>query len=51
MNGFADHGLNEGAFSEKAGGFRDGIRTFDAFRKKIDSTDIPQSKADPLCAS
>ncbi|KAL8631065.1 hypothetical protein Q9189_003260 [Teloschistes chrysophthalmus] len=33
MNGFADHGLDEGAFSEKTGGFRDGIRTFDAFPK------------------
>ena len=33
MNGFADRGLNEGAFGEKNGGFRENIRTFDAFRK------------------
>ena len=33
MNGFADHGLDEGAFGEKTGGFRKNIRTFDAFRK------------------
>ncbi|KAL8697608.1 MAG: hypothetical protein Q9201_007038, partial [Fulgogasparrea decipioides] len=33
MNGFADHGLDEGAFGEKAGGFRENIRTFDAFPK------------------
>ncbi|KAL9596958.1 MAG: hypothetical protein Q9219_005469 [cf. Caloplaca sp. 3 TL-2023] len=33
MNGFADHGLDESAFGEKAGGFRENIRTFDAFPK------------------
>ena len=33
MNGFADRGLDEGAFGEKNGGFRQSIRTFDAFRK------------------
>lgn len=33
MNGFADHGLDENAFGDKAGGFRQNIRTFDAFRK------------------
>ena len=31
MNGFADHGLDEGAFGEKKG-FSEGLRTFDAFR-------------------
>lgn len=30
MNGFADRGLDEGAFGEKQSG---GIRSFDAFRK------------------
>ena len=29
MNGFASHGLDEGAFGEKSTGFR----SFDAFRK------------------
>ncbi|KAI4273891.1 MAG: hypothetical protein LQ337_004303, partial [Flavoplaca oasis] len=33
MNGFADRGLDEGAFGEKNGGFRENIRTFDAFPK------------------
>ncbi|CAL8575535.1 hypothetical protein XPA_001454 [Xanthoria parietina] len=34
MNGFADRGLDEGAFGEKdSGGFRQNIRTFDAFPK------------------
>lgn len=33
MNGFADRGLDEGAFGEKNSGFRQNIRTFDAFRK------------------
>ncbi|KAI4150751.1 MAG: hypothetical protein LQ341_001035 [Variospora aurantia] len=33
MNGFADHGLDENAFGDKAGGFRQNIRTFDAFPK------------------
>lgn len=32
MNGFADHGLDEGAFGEKKG-LSEGIRSFDAFRK------------------
>ncbi|KAL2051364.1 hypothetical protein ABVK25_008416 [Lepraria finkii] len=32
MNGFADHGLDESAFSEKKG-LSDGIRSFDAFPK------------------
>lgn len=31
MNGFVDHGLDEGAFGEKKG-FSEGLRTFDAFR-------------------
>ncbi|KAI4235698.1 MAG: hypothetical protein LQ349_002972 [Xanthoria aureola] len=34
MNGFADRGLDEGAFGDKdSGGFRQNIRTFDAFPK------------------
>ncbi|KAI4127744.1 MAG: hypothetical protein LQ338_003055 [Usnochroma carphineum] len=33
MNGFADHGLDDNAFGEKTGGFRENIRTFDAFPK------------------
>ncbi|KAL8919951.1 MAG: hypothetical protein Q9208_006519 [Pyrenodesmia sp. 3 TL-2023] len=33
MNGFTDHGLDDSAFGEKAGGFRENIRTFDAFPK------------------
>ncbi|KAI4183309.1 MAG: hypothetical protein L6R41_005466 [Letrouitia leprolyta] len=33
MNGFADHGLDESAFGERKGGFRENIRTFDAFPK------------------
>ncbi|KAL8951263.1 MAG: hypothetical protein Q9222_002765 [Ikaeria aurantiellina] len=33
MNGFADHGLDESAFGEKTVGFRENIRTFDAFPK------------------
>ncbi|KAL8778637.1 MAG: hypothetical protein Q9213_007327, partial [Squamulea squamosa] len=33
MNGFADRGLDESAFGEKNGGFRENIRTFDAFPK------------------
>ncbi|KAL8708685.1 MAG: hypothetical protein Q9220_006510, partial [cf. Caloplaca sp. 1 TL-2023] len=33
MNGFADHGLDESAFGDKTGGFRENIRTFDAFPK------------------
>lgn len=32
MNGFADHGLDEGAFGEKKG-FSEAFRTFDAFRR------------------
>lgn len=31
MNGFADQGLDEGAFGEKKG-LSEGLRTFDAFR-------------------
>ncbi|KAL9610502.1 MAG: hypothetical protein Q9167_004787, partial [Letrouitia subvulpina] len=31
MNGFADHGLDEAAFGQKKGGFRENIMTFDAF--------------------
>lgn len=34
MNGFADHGLDESAFGDK-GGFTEGLRTFDAFRKSV----------------
>ncbi|KAL8673987.1 MAG: hypothetical protein Q9168_001630, partial [Polycauliona sp. 1 TL-2023] len=33
MNGFADRGLDEGAFGEKDSSFRQNIRTFDAFPK------------------
>ncbi|KAL8806542.1 MAG: hypothetical protein Q9182_001325 [Xanthomendoza sp. 2 TL-2023] len=33
MNGFADRGLDEAAFADKTGGFRENIRTFDAFPK------------------
>lgn len=36
MNGFADHGLDEGAFGEKKG-FSEGLRTFDAFRMSLPS--------------
>lgn len=36
MNGFADHGLDEGAFGEKKG-FSEGLRTFDAFRTSCPS--------------
>ena len=32
MNGFADQGLDEGAFGEKKG-ISEGLRTFDAFRE------------------
>jgi hypothetical protein len=32
MNGFADHGLDEKSFGDKAG-LTSGLRTFDAFRK------------------
>ncbi|KAI9813476.1 MAG: hypothetical protein M1827_004152 [Pycnora praestabilis] len=32
MNGFADHGIDEGNFGEK-NGFTEGLRTFDAFPK------------------
>lgn len=31
MNGFANHGLDEGAFGEQTG-LSAGLRTFDAFR-------------------
>ena len=34
MNGFAEHGLDEAAFSEK-GGISDNLRPFDAFRKSL----------------
>ena len=37
MNGFADHGLDESAFSEKKG-LSEGIRSFDAFRKSSPSS-------------
>lgn len=40
MNGFADHGLDESAFGDKTGGFRENIRTFDAFRKN--AREIPR---------
>lgn len=34
MNGFADHGLDESAFGEKAS-LGSGLRTFDAFRESL----------------
>ena len=39
MNGFADQGLDEGAFGEKKG-LSEGLRTFDAFRELWSS--LPQ---------
>ena len=45
MNGFADRGLDEGAFGEKNGGFRQNIRTFDAFREPSLSPVLPASIA------
>lgn len=36
MNGFADQGLDEGAFGEKKG-LSEGLRTFDAFRELLSS--------------
>ena len=45
MNGFADHGLDEGAFGEKKG-FSEGLRTFDAFR--MSSIAIPLSRTQLL---
>lgn len=37
MNGFADQGLDEGAFGEKKG-LSEGLRTFDAFREFLSSS-------------
>lgn len=37
MNGFADQGLDEGAFGEKKG-LSEGLRTFDAFRELLSSS-------------
>lgn len=34
MNGFSDHGLDEGAFAEKSS-LKGGLQTFDAFRKSF----------------
>lgn len=36
MNGFADQGMDEGAFGEKKG-LSEGLRTFDAFRELLSS--------------
>lgn len=51
MNGFADHGLDESAFGEKRGGFRENIRTFDAFRKSRLTTPRSQLNADNVASS
>lgn len=37
MDGFADQGLDEGAFGEKKG-LSEGLRTFDAFRELLSSS-------------
>lgn len=37
MNGFADQGMDEGAFGEKKG-LSEGLRTFDAFRELLSSS-------------
>ena len=49
MNGFADHGLDESAFSEKKG-LSEGIRSFDAFRKNSPLIALSHGLTFDLCS-